>query len=364
MHSLKSAVLIAAAMFGVATSAFAGAGIINTNVAALADGATVTYSRTAASLVTYLGYSVSIANGGGNTVNNIVVRFFPNAPISDKGERATFSSAQGANCQPNAQFGTIDCTIGQLTADAAFPTFQLFFQAPNQSSSNLTGTSLVSFAGQTLYAEQLGGYPQSPPPNSVSGWNATGIVNLGTTNPINVKSVVPKTKEVYLYTGDVAGPKQGNPFTTAVTVPDSVVYPINGPTTYTTAEISLTFDSNPASCFNFIECGISTITIPGTFSPYLAIVLRMDATNIKPGTKINNVLVNYVGDLGVTPPPGGWPYIVQDCGSTTTPRNDGLPCIAKRTYYKNRSVSGWTQDLDGDFEWQILNIWNGRYGTP
>jgi hypothetical protein len=77
----------------------------------------------------------------------------------------------------------------------------------------------------------------------------------------------------------------------------------------------------------------------------------MDALNIKPGTKIGSVIVYYEGNP------------IGDCGSPTSPIADpaGTPCIAKRIYYKNRSVPGWTTDLDGDFEWQILNLKNGGY---
>src|SRR5262249_7009016 len=99
----------------------------------------------------------------------------------------------------------------------------------------------------------------------------------------------------------------------------------------------------------------TTTTTPTDFSPaYLTITLREDASNIKSGTKIGSVPIVYVDASNVA-------HTLSDCASPTTPRSDGIPCIAKRTYYKNSSVPGWTADLDGDFEWIILNTVNGSY---
>jgi hypothetical protein len=65
------------------------------------------------------------------------------------------------------------------------------------------------------------------------------------------------------------------------------------------------------------------------------------------------VLIEYTGS--------GAPVLVGDCASPTTPRADDVPCIAKRTFYKNSRTPGWTPELDGDFEWWLLNLKNGSY---
>src|SRR5215471_8551842 len=74
--------LFAAALFGIATSAFAGAGVLT-------------------------------------------------SVVTDTNEKATFFSADGASCvTTNAALTAIECTIGQLKAGESFPTFFVFFKAP------------------------------------------------------------------------------------------------------------------------------------------------------------------------------------------------------------------------------------------
>jgi hypothetical protein len=199
----------------------------------------------------------------------------------------------------------------------------------------------VTFSGITYYAETTGG-STSPVDNSVAEWT-TGTVTLGTFNPTLVKSAVQKSGGS-LFTGSGGITSGADPFATSVIVPAS--------TRFTTAEILETPDA--INCTNnFSACFRSDITIPGTFSPYLTIVLRQYASTILKGTKIESVLIQYTGSSGTV--------FVGDCASPTTPRTDGVPCVAKRTYYRNKSVPGWTADLDGDFEWTLINLGNGSY---
>jgi hypothetical protein len=85
----------------------------------------------------------------------------------------------------------------------------------------------------------------------------------------------------------------------------------------------------------------------------MTFILRVDALNIKSGTKIGNVLVQYNDGSNI--------HNVGACASSTTPRSDGIPCIAKAVFYKNKSVPGWTPELNGDFEWTLLNLKNGFF---
>ena len=353
MRRIFSAIAAALCALAITPSAFAGAGVITTEVTPLST--TVTYSVPGAlsppRLDTYVGYTVAISNDGGNTVNNI--RFTGTTSVTDTAEKATFSSVEGATCvTTNTDLTAIECTIGQLTAGQAFPTFAVFFKAPvklTNGVADVNGQDAVGFSGITFYAEGTGG-PNSIPDNSVAEWT-TAAVALGTDNPLRVKSAVPKSGGKF-FTGGSAITTPNDRFTTSVDVPAAA--------TFTTAEIiESTFSP---TCTSFIECYQSQVLIPGTFSPYLMIVLRQDASNIKPGTKINSVVVQYIGDGD--PPPLGWPYTVGDCASGPAARTDGLPCIAKRTYYKNRSVLGWTAALDGDFEWTLINLKNGGYKFP
>src|SRR5690349_15725540 len=165
--------LLAAPFFALAvhSSALAGAGIITTTVTPLTN--SVTYSSTATTvpprpaLVTFVGYTVTVTNGGGNTINNIV--FTGAATVTDTDEKAVFSSAEGASCTTtNADHTAVQCTIGQLTAGRSFPTFALFFTAPakdtatplpNGDSAHCDTTDCVHFNGATIYAEGTGGVP-------------------------------------------------------------------------------------------------------------------------------------------------------------------------------------------------------------
>jgi len=336
--------ILALASACVVTPAFAGAGLVTTEVTPVSTN--VTYRDNTNGLVTYIGYTVTITNdpANTNTINN--VRFTATASATDSAEKPTFLSADGATCAAtNADQTSISCTIGQLHAGQAYPTFAVFFRAPAKITNGVAdgdGQDAVAFSGITYYAEGTGGL-QSPPQNSTGAWTASSNVILGTTNPTLVRSVVPKNSNVLIFTGNAAVTTSGNPFATSVKVPPTP--------SYTTADIALSAVADP-NCTNFTTCYLSQISIPGTFSPYLTIVLRMDAANIKKGAHIESVVIYYDG------------VPVGDCASPTTPFSGtaaGTPCIAKRVYYKTKSVPGWTVELDGDFEWQILNLKNGGY---
>ena len=354
MHRLSSTLLGLAALFGAATSAFAGAGSITTTVTRLQP--QVTYSTPAQPI--YVGYQVAISNTDGNTINHI--RFTASAAVTDPAKLATYDSAEGAACETtNPPANTaIECWIGQLPAGASYPTFAVFFKAPADSQI-AHGPEVVTLSGDMVYAEGPSG--GNPARNSVVSWSSppplTPVqVLLGTASNTDVRSGVPKAGGTF-FTGD--GVSSGGGLTTRVTVPA-----VAGFSTAQISELPLT----TSDCTNFFTCWESNITIvgnvspgflPNTYEPYLTIVLRQDALNIRPGTKIGSVLVNYIVD-GILYPNIG------PCASPTTPLgfdNQGvfLPCIAGSVYYKNRSTPNWTPALDGDFEWTLISHKNGRF---
>jgi len=356
MAHLKVLARVAAATLVTATSAFAGTGSFTTTVTPLTTN--VTYSAAAAGktppLNTVVGYTVSIVSDPSNTNNTNHITFVGTTTVTDATEAAEFSSADGATCATianpagsPANARTISCDIGTLRAGQPYPTFAVFFKAPIADPAGPPTPDNVHFSGATKIAEG------SPTPfNSTFPWTA-GDVLLGTANPVLVKSAVPKAGGTF-FTG-VGGVPTGadeHQFATTVGIPAA--------STYTTATIAISPSGDP-NCSNFVTCYQSdlTITIPGTtpipatFSPYLTIVLRQDASTIKSGTKITSVVLVYIADNKQT--------VIGPCASPTTPRTDGIPCIAKQTYYKSKTVPGWTPDLDGDFEWILLNIRNGAY---
>lgn len=348
-HALAAAFAAASVL---PATALAGAGQLTTTVTPVSGAVTYSAPATAtrAALDTYVGYRVSIANTGNNAINHIVFR--GRIAATDKQERAVFSSAEGASCKADEDGDQIRCALGSLKAGQAFTEFVLFFKAPAKDlasplpdgdSANCAQTDCLSFRGQVLYAEGHGDEHKSKPRNSSSPW-AAAPVTLGTFNPALVKTAVPRSGGT-VFTGSGAVTTGDDKFTTAVAVPA-------GPA-YTTAQIREELEGQFCSA-NFTDCFRSDVTIPGTFSPYLTIVLRQDKSTILKGASIASVLVKYFDENGVA-------YIVGDCASPITPRSDGLPCIARRTHYSTSSVPGWTPELDGDFEWTLINLKNGSY---
>lgn len=331
--------------------AWAGAGELVTVVTPLSPAVTYSVPGTTArpALATYIGYRVTVANVGGNTIND--VRFVGATSVTEAREAAVFSSVEGAACSVGADGVSIDCALGQLKAGKRAPEFALFFAAPAKSPQSTlpdgnaldcVATDCVRFTGTTFYAEGTGGVDTSVPQNSTVTW-AASPVTLGTFTPSLVRTALQKSGGT-VFTGSGVGATPGDPFTTSVVVPAGA--------TYTTAVVLETPDS--VNCTNnFTACFRSDVTIPGTFSPYLSIVLRQDASTIRKGTKIESVLIQYTG--------AGGTVFVGDCASPTTPRSDGLPCVAKRTHYRNNKTPGWTAELDGDFEWTLINRNNGSY---
>jgi hypothetical protein len=337
---LKTCALIGA--LGVAASAYGAAGTVTTTVTPITTN--VTYSIGGSQpMTTYIAYTVDVVNAGGNTINNIT--FTGSTSVTDAQESAVFHSAEGATCVTTNPGGTaISCSLGQFPAGAG-TSFVVFFVAPIRDLTSPTSPDNVTFSGATLYAEQGSG--NNPPRNSNVAWPTPAPVLLGTENPTNIKTAVPRSGGSF-YTGAGAVSTASDPITTLVTIPTLSV-------SFTTATVDEAPLPNQASCANFTICFGTQLTIEGTFSPFATYQVREDTTNIKPGTKIESVTVQYTDADNVTHPVGL-------CASPTTPRADGLPCIAKRTHYKNSRVTGWTPDLDGDFEWLFISIKNGRFG--
>jgi hypothetical protein len=129
----------------------------------------------------------------------------------------------------------------------------------------------------------------------------------------------------------------------------------------------------PEECTSglFKPCFASTLAIPGIFGPtttdpsipYLQITLRVDASTIKPGTKIENVWIQYISDPD---PVTGVVTMLQASksgmcvnGAPTAPKT---PCILSYTQYK--TGGNVPTELQGDYEWVFLNDRNGSYRLP
>jgi hypothetical protein len=236
----------------------------------------------------------------------------------------------------------------------------VFFKAPvkvvNGVADNPTEDQ-AKFSGVTYYAEATGGL-QSPPQNSTVLWSAANVL-LGTPSPINVKSSVPKTGGSF-FTGNGVT-TAADPFATSVTVPTAATYTAEASIDEATFTTVLSGGASPTTltCANFTPCYLSAVAVPGSFA-YLTVILRQDASTINRGVKIDTVQIWYDGSGEAGDSYHG--YLGQ-CPSPTTPLSD-RPCIALSKYYKNSRVSGWTLDLDGDFEWTIISNKNGKFAIP
>jgi hypothetical protein len=148
----------------------------------------------------------------------------------------------------------------------------------------------------------------------------------------------------------------GDTFRTKLNIPS-----INNSTTASITESPIVDGYLP--CNSFKTCYSSEFLVPGVItdgSHYLTFELWMDKSNIKKGAKIDSVLIYYTGDKivdGALEPVEN--YLVQICSIPDTPREDGLPCINKQVFFKNKTVTGWTPALDGDFYWQLISRKNG-----
>jgi hypothetical protein len=357
------AILAGAGMLAAATPVFAGAGIVTTTVTALAPN--VSYSTGGTKpLVTYIGYLVTVGSdpSNTNTINNVAFTGTASAgsvSMTDPDEKPTFFSADGATCTTtNADQTAISCAIGQLRAGQTYPTFAVFFKAPAKVVNGVAdgaGTDFAKFSGITWYAEGTGGVPNSPPQNSTVLWSAADVL-LGTPSPVNVKSSVPKSGGSFFTGSGVT--TTADPFATSVTVPTAPTYTAEASIDEATFTTGLSGGVSPIvlTCANFTPCYQSAVTVPGTFT-YLTVILRQDASTINSGVKIGSVNIWYDGSDALDDSYHGYLPL---CQSPTQPYSD-RPCIASSKYYKNKSVPGWTTDLDGDFEWTIITNKNGGF---
>lgn len=312
----------------------------------------VTYADPGATppLATFVGYRVTIANTGRGAIDNI--RFTGATSVTDPGESAPVASVDGATCTISGP--AIECTLGRLKGGQAFPSFVVFVDAParrtgstlpNGVDGSCATTDCVAFAGKTLRASDDDHHRRAPA-DRATPWGPV-YVALADRNPNSVSTAVPRTGGT-VYTGQGGTTSSTDPLSTTVVVPPG--------TTYTTAQIVEA--STTTLCGVLSTCFTSDLTVPGTFSPYLQVVLRLDASAIPRGTKIGSVLISYDG------------LVIGDCASPTSPRTDGIPCIAARrsipvaaptiTHPKSKR-RGRDDDCDPaqSFEWTLINTRNG-----
>jgi len=338
--------------------AFGGVGGTLTGTVAPLGGVTnVTYSIESPKVMdTYVGYSISLGNTTGGTATATNTSFTVTATASDTQEVVKLllnaDVVLPAGCTATA-VNSFTCIVGQLKAGQSFPPFQVFFRAPTKvingsfddvDPDSTADNDYVKVQLTWHYAERTN--DQNPNTNS-SGSATDASVLLGTPNPTQVKSTVPKTGGEFFTGGAVA--TGGDNWTTTVVVPAT--------TSFTTAEITETAGVPVAP--TLLNSSTTTLSIPGTFQK-LIITLRRDASTIVKGAKIASARLYY--DNPTTPAPGvTYPYEVLPCTDTThgTLPKPGIPCINRRTEYTKKTAPA--PDWEGDWEFEVFALDNGRY---
>lgn len=376
MRFFRVGFLFATAM-SVATSALGAAGAITPQVTPLTS--PVTYSANSSPpLETYVAYTLNFTNTGGNTIND--ARFTFVATATDTAETvALFNPAVylPAGC---AQTGvnSFACTKRQLQAGESFFTqpIVVFFRAPVKVVGGLgdaPGTDFVNVGGDLVYAEGTSG--KNPPPNSATTWTGPQV-SLGTDNPVNIKSAVPKTG-AKVFTGQGGVPVPATPEVPKTQFAELLNIP-SLPGAHAVAEIVVDTFTDPndvANCMNggrFIICPAFTTSVVNNgvetrfldpLNP-LTLIYRIDASNNKlsPTKLLNSVSITYSGkkyDPDTGAQVGNWSNeeIPKVCVNNQ-PRKDGLPCVLNSRCFKKNDTGG-IPALENDCEWTTVNTGNG-----
>lgn len=358
----KQVSLVAAGLsltLGGISSAWAGAGVDEATIDVRPLSTRISYTESAVDPI-YIVYAVSISNGSGNTINNIV---FTGA-TTPSSALATYDSASGATCTTtNTDLTAISCSIGQMkSGDSTI--FYVTFVSPKEA----TGATSIAFEGTAYFAEGTGGLTTSIPQNSAKTWIAENV-NLGTSSPSNIKSGVPQVNKTlkFFTASNSVDLELTDQITTTVSVPGTA--PITA--TLTIAETAeLPDDTNCIAQGNFYRCYTSTLTIEDTSTEpptkleypinppsgkYLGITLRIDPAAIKPGFKPNNVRVWYEGE------PVSACQVTSSSGAPIVTYQQ-LPCYTGIVYYKNwnRNTS-WPRAWEGSVDVFLVNNKNGPW---
>ena len=375
MHYLKSAILFAAATLGAALPAVA-----QTNGNRLI---TVTAERQEAPTTSYTGlgslnfvsYKLTIANVGGNVVNNISLRATsrvlpasasdtdPNAAEPNDWPASTllapYNSSNSTLCAPGTGLNVVNCTVGQLRAAGqanSSATFVVWFASPTRTTAPPTAEE-VNLQWAAFYSDSSVGEKID---------SGTGIANPTLIDHFGLltnefKSAVPPGGAT-LSTGSLNGdglPTPEDPWTTTAVLPGAVFGFQQARGTERTDGILESSD--------LIDRRVVELVIPGTnYAPNrIVITLRRDFSTIRKGSKISNSVIYYtktiIGDpsqqvdrepvLFCTSVPANGPYI--------DATNVARPCIRSRTATPARKVVNGKSE--GYWQWVIEAFENGRY---
>lgn len=369
MNRLKSAIIFAAAALGAAlpTSAQDNG---NRLITVTAERQAESTSYTGSGSFNFVSFKLTVANVGGNVVNNISVRATSRvlpASASDTDPSswpastllAPYNSASSPACTPGSAANVVDCTVGQLRSASeagSSKTFVVWFASPTRTS-DPGYPEEVNLQWDAFYSDQSGGQRIDSDagiadfPTSI---DAYGLL----TNEF--KSAVPLAGAT-LSTGSENGdglPSPLDPWTTTVVVPGAVA-------DYKQARGTERSDGILESS-DLVDRRITELEIPDTnYSPNkIVITLRRDFSTIRKGSKITNSVVYYTRTIVGDPSQPADRAVVLFCESVPAngPYFDGniwRPCIRDRSAVPNKKVV--TGKSQGYWQWVIEAYENGRY---
>jgi hypothetical protein len=330
--------------------------VTQSRVVTLKNGATTT-------MTTYAAYQVVVTNNTTNALNNA---YFNATAVNDTSPPVavvfdSFVDTSGT-VACNTPTTSLNCTLGNLAPKTTSATFLVIVRAP-------TSGAKISLSFSS------GGYEGGSGPNSCCSYpgsnSGISLIDPTTDTTFNTHALSLLTKVGgTFFTGYAAVPSSTAPFGTRLNVPSNLTLPGG----YSTALIDIPAVDPTCTSANLQNCQQSNLTIPTSstdttplqFSPCdasdattydtcLNIILRVDSSQIKPGVKIGNVQI-YYSHPDTTDPTTLVSEQVYPCSVSLA-----LPCIRSSVYYKNKTVPGWSLELDGDFEWTVINDRNGSY---
>ena len=341
----------------------------------------ISVTRSTTALGTFASYKLTITSLDRDRLKKFT--FKGTVSVEGSTEKATLFSAEGASCTLSTG-GLLECAVpGELAYYGKTLSFTVTLKTP-------TAGDAVKLSGKSTFFEYWCDWDYTnvatattaltaPDPNAVSTYVPASATTATTLfSGINVQSGV---------TGaiPIVDNATNDPFTTTVVVPAG-----SAATTATVVERELA-----ESCSANPRCFEAKLTMPGTFN-FLTIILRRDKTTLMSSggghghsgggkghdkgrgnghdddddrysgqSSIDNAIVKYFPDDD--PNNLARFIIVPNCsvvpGGLPTPKN---PCIASRKAYpvpKKGKPSGVPAGLEGDWEFVIHAIDNGRYSN-
>jgi hypothetical protein len=297
----------------------------------LASTPTDSVSVSRANLATYVAYRVTLANSGGNTINQVRLT---GATTANGTTSASYFGVVGSGagfidptCAPTTGVGpsSVTCSIGQMKSGDQSDFF-LIFQVPSDGSN-------LHLALDTTFSE--GSSPTAPPANVVGASLASDLVLTTTTTPdINssVKTALPPNGGTF-FTGSNGAVNGQNPFASVVTLPGVTNLVTNNRIDLTTVP---SFACNGSYfCFG-LQSSISVnnardgskVFYDPTVGQSITIVLRQDISTlslVRPKPKIGAVEIFYNPNPAF---PGDVGTLVPACAPGLPSANH--PCISAR----------------------------------